>query len=107
MFNLSLLCRKKRKWDQPAETLVAAGIAVPGVIPLGNAVVPLRGIAFPGISPVACALSTNPLAASCATVPQVLQAPSVQLHTAAAVQKINQVRTNSYNPLILRGKGGE
>ncbi|XP_054803518.1 protein RIK isoform X2 [Prosopis cineraria] len=76
--------RKKRKWDQPAETLVTAGIAVPGVLSLGNGV-PLTGMAFPGVTPL-----TNPLPANCATVPQVLQAPSVQLHAAAAVQKINQ-----------------
>ncbi|KAF7803077.1 protein RIK isoform X1 [Senna tora] len=81
--------RKKRRWDQPAETLVAAAVAVPGVLPLGNAV-PLSGAAFPVVTPVSVALLANPLASSCATVPQVIQAPSLQLHTAAAAQKINQ-----------------
>ncbi|XP_076883344.1 protein RIK-like [Bidens hawaiensis] len=28
--------RKKRRWDQPAESLVSAGLAVPGMPPLGN-----------------------------------------------------------------------
>ncbi|KAI9126218.1 hypothetical protein K1719_002639 [Acacia pycnantha] len=38
--------RKKRKWDPPAETLVTAGITVPGVFSLGNGL-PLNGVAFP------------------------------------------------------------
>ncbi|KAI9120519.1 hypothetical protein K1719_007552 [Acacia pycnantha] len=81
--------RKKRKWDQPAETLVTAGITVPGVFSLGNGL-PLNGVAFPVAPSVAGAPLINPLPASCATVPQVLQAPSVQLQAAAVVQKINQ-----------------
>nr|KYP64744.1 Protein RIK [Cajanus cajan] len=35
--------RKKRKWDQPAESLMAVGMAVPGVLPLSNGV-PLGGL---------------------------------------------------------------
>ncbi|XP_028796608.1 protein RIK isoform X2 [Neltuma alba] len=81
--------RKKRKWDQPAETSVTGGIAAPGVLPLGNGL-PLTGVAFPGATSVASAPLINSLAASCAAVPQVLQGPSVQLQAAAAVQKINQ-----------------
>ncbi|XP_027187677.1 protein RIK isoform X2 [Cicer arietinum] len=56
--------RKKRKWDQPAESLVPVGMSVPGVLPLSNAV-PLGGVAFPGVTPVISgALFTNPLAAA-------------------------------------------
>ena len=28
------LCRKKRKWDQPAESLMPVGMTVPGALPL-------------------------------------------------------------------------
>ena len=75
------VCRKKRKWDQPAESLVPVGMAVPGVIPLSNAA-SLGGIAYPGVTPVVSgAVLRNPMVAS------------VQQHTAAtAVQKSNQVR---------------
>ncbi|KAK7394415.1 hypothetical protein VNO78_14943 [Psophocarpus tetragonolobus] len=73
--------RKKRKWDQPAESLVPVGIAVPGALPLSNAA-PAGGVAFPGVAPVISgALLTNPLVAS-------VQLPQ---HTAtAAAQKLNQ-----------------
>jgi len=60
------------------------GMAVPGALPLSNAV-SLGGIAFPGMVPVISgALLTNPLAAPA----------QVQQHTAAAAvaaQKMNQV----------------
>lgn len=72
--------RKKRKWDQPAESLVPVGMAVPGVLPLSNAV-PLGGVAFPGVTPViSSALLTNPLAA----------AALLQQQSTAAAQKLNQ-----------------
>ncbi|XP_020219182.1 protein RIK isoform X1 [Cajanus cajan] len=75
--------RKKRKWDQPAESLMAVGMAVPGVLPLSNGV-PLGGVAFQGLAPVISgALLTNPLAASA----------QLQQHTTAATvsaQKLNQ-----------------
>ncbi|XP_061365914.1 protein RIK isoform X2 [Gastrolobium bilobum] len=70
--------RKKRKWDQPAESLVPVGMSVPGVLPLSNAL-PLAGISFPGVTPmISGVLLTNPLAAS------------VQQHTAAAAQNSSQ-----------------
>ncbi|XP_027353459.1 protein RIK [Abrus precatorius] len=73
--------RKKRKWDQPAESLVPVGMAVPGALPLSNAA-SLGGVAFPGVNPVISgALLTNPLAASVQ-----LQ----QLNASAATQKLNQ-----------------
>ncbi|KAG6716580.1 hypothetical protein I3842_04G056300 [Carya illinoinensis] len=78
--------RKKRKWDQPAESLVSAGVAIPGVLPLGN-MGPLQGIALPGVAPVSTALLTNPLVSSCATIPLVLQASSIQQQTATMVPK--------------------
>ncbi|KAB1211519.1 Protein RIK [Morella rubra] len=81
--------RKKRKWDQPAESLVSAGVVVPGVLPLGN-MGPLTGLALSGVTPVSSALLMNPLAPSCATIPQVLQASSMQQHTAAMVSRLSQ-----------------
>ncbi|KAF3971151.1 hypothetical protein CMV_005227 [Castanea mollissima] len=78
--------RKKRKWDQPAESFVSAGIALSGVLPLGN--IALGGIALPGVTPVSSALLMNPLVASCATIPQVFQASSIQQHTATIVPKL-------------------
>jgi len=56
-------------------------MAVPGVLPLSNAV-PLGGVAFPGVTPViSSALLTNPLAA----------AALLQQQSTAAAQKLNQV----------------
>ncbi|GAU19852.1 hypothetical protein TSUD_170780 [Trifolium subterraneum] len=70
--------RKKRKWDQPAESLVSVGMAVPGVLPLSNAV-PLGGVAFSGVTPVISgALLTNPYAAL------------LQQQSTAVAQKLNQ-----------------
>lgn len=79
--------RKKRKWDQPAELLVSAGVAVPGVLPLGNTG-SLAGIALPGVVPAAGASLMNPISASYRTLQQVLLVPSIQQHAAALVQKI-------------------
>ncbi|XP_059670435.1 protein RIK isoform X2 [Cornus florida] len=83
--------RKKRKWDQPAESLVSVGVAVPGILPLGN-VGSLVGIGLPGVAAASGALLMNPLTACSTTVPQVFQVPSIQPHTAAVVQKITQAK---------------
>lgn len=81
---ICFVCRKKRKWDQPAESLVPVGMAVPGVLPSSNAA-PLGAVAFPGVAPIISgALLNNPLAASV----QLQQ----QNTAAAAAQKLNQVR---------------
>ncbi|XP_027928451.1 protein RIK isoform X2 [Vigna unguiculata] len=75
--------RKKRKWDQPADSLMPVGMAVPGALPLSNAI-SLGGIPFPGMVPVISgALLTNPLAASA----QVQQQSAA---AAVAAQKMNQ-----------------
>ncbi|KAL1360927.1 protein RIK isoform X2 [Arachis duranensis] len=71
--------KKKRKWDQPAESLVAVGMAVPGVIPLSTTATLGGGISYPGIAPVSGAVLTNPLVASVQ-----------QQTTIGAVQKPNQ-----------------
>lgn len=84
-------CRKKRKWDQPAESLVSAGLAASGVFPAGS-VGSLSGSTLPVVSPMPCTVLKNPLAASCVSVPQVIQAPSIQQNSAAALPKSIQVR---------------
>ncbi|KAK6913338.1 hypothetical protein RJ641_022939 [Dillenia turbinata] len=81
--------RRKRKWDQPAESLVSAGVTVPGILPLSG-MVSLIGSSLPAVSPVSGSLLANPLATNCATIPQVLQAPLLQQHAAAVVQKLIQ-----------------
>ncbi|XP_028213763.1 protein RIK-like isoform X2 [Glycine soja] len=75
--------RKKRKWDQPAESLMPVGMTVPGALPLSNAVT-LGGVAFPAMAPVISGtLLTNPLAASA-------QLPQHAAAAAVAAQKLNQ-----------------
>ncbi|XP_042975335.1 protein RIK-like isoform X3 [Carya illinoinensis] len=96
--------RKKRKWDQPAESLVSAGVAIPGVLPLGN-MGPLQGIALPGVAPVSTALLTNPLVSSCATIPLVLQASSIQQQTATMVPK--RLGGNDGDGMLWKSKGSK
>ncbi|XP_021805981.1 protein RIK isoform X1 [Prunus avium] len=81
--------RKKRKWDQPAASLVSAGLAVPGAFPLGNAGL-LGGITVPGVTPVTGAHLMNPFEASCPTIPQVYQVPLIPQQTATVIQKLIQ-----------------
>ncbi|KAK4710450.1 hypothetical protein R3W88_004963 [Solanum pinnatisectum] len=63
--------RKRRKWDQPAETFVPEGVAVSGIFPLVNTG-SLAGITLPGVIPVLGAAFTNPLTAIGATTVQQL-----------------------------------
>ncbi|KAM5581207.1 protein RIK [Rosa sericea] len=79
--------RKKRKWDQPAESLVSAGLAVPGALPLGNVGL-LGGMTLPGVSPASGAI--NPLAAGFPTVPQAYQVPLIPQQAATVIQKLIQ-----------------
>ncbi|KAM1218026.1 hypothetical protein PS1_045671 [Malus domestica] len=81
--------RKKRKWDQPAASLVSAGLAVPGALPMGN-VGFLGGITIPGTTPVTGAVSMNPFVASYATIPQAYQVPLIPPQTATVIQKLIQ-----------------
>lgn len=74
-------CRRKRKWDQPAESVISA---VPGVLPLGNVGSLIQGV------PVTSAVNNTPFSA--APLHKVLTAPSLQQHAVALVHKINQVR---------------
>ncbi|KAL8471725.1 hypothetical protein ACS0TY_029098 [Phlomoides rotata] len=80
--------RKKRKWDQPDESLVTAGIAVPGIFPMANTGY-FPGINLRNISTVAGASLAIPLSTSSSTPLQVVQVP-LQQHAAAIVQKLVQ-----------------
>ncbi|GMP28686.1 hypothetical protein CsSME_00004132 [Camellia sinensis var. sinensis] len=81
--------RRKRKWDQPAESLITAGVAVSGILPSSN-IGSLAAINLPGASSASGALLANPLTTSPATILQVFQAPLIQPHATVVVQKINQ-----------------
>ncbi|KAI3991048.1 hypothetical protein MKX01_017208 [Papaver californicum] len=66
--------RKKRKWDQPAECMISAGLAVP----LNN-IGTIVGVTLPGITPISTTYSAVPL---------IFQAP-IQQSVASVVQKLN------------------
>ncbi|XP_075090481.1 protein RIK isoform X1 [Nicotiana tabacum] len=61
--------RKRRKWDQPAETFVPDGVAVSGIFPVAN-MGSLAGVPLPGVAPVLGAAFMNPLTAIGATTVQ-------------------------------------
>lgn len=61
------LRRKKRKWDQPAESFLSSGIAVHGVLPSCN-MTSLGGVGIASVAALAPVSSVN-----CATLTQVIQ----------------------------------
>ncbi|XP_057769698.1 protein RIK isoform X2 [Salvia miltiorrhiza] len=77
--------RKKRKWDQPDESLLSGGVAVPGIFPLAN----MGYLPMPAVSIVAGAPIAIPFSTSNANPLQVIQVP-LQQHAAAIVQKLVQ-----------------
>ncbi|KAK9116009.1 hypothetical protein Sjap_014956 [Stephania japonica] len=81
--------RKKRRWDQPAESLISPGLGVPGVLPLSN-IGSAFGIAFPGVAALSGVSMTNNVPTTCAAISQVFQGPLAQQNVAAVVQKLNQ-----------------
>ncbi|PON46176.1 KH domain containing protein [Parasponia andersonii] len=86
MLSFSYCYRKKRKWDQRAESLVSAGLAVPEILPLG-VMGSLGGVTVPGATSVSTALLVSPLVASCTNVSQVIPASLIQQHTATLIPK--------------------
>lgn len=78
--------RRKRKWDQPAESLVSAGVPVSDAVQLSN-VGSLVGISLPGAASVSGVLLTNP---QISIVPPMFLVPSMPQNTAAVVPKLNQ-----------------
>ncbi|XP_050227694.1 protein RIK isoform X2 [Mercurialis annua] len=87
--------RKRRKWDQPAESLVSAGVAslgVPGaVVPLAN-MNALAGISLHGLVPSvnSSPFLSNQLLANSATIPTAFYVPSTPQITATGIPKLNQ-----------------
>lgn len=85
--------RKKRKWDQPAESLISAGLAVPTMLPFVGAGA-LPGIGLPGMmSPLVGGIPSAVMQSSFMSTPQVsstIASSVVQQNAVAIVQKINQ-----------------
>lgn len=79
--------RKKRKWDQPAEPLLSAGIAVPGVPLAPNTIL---GTTLPGAVPFSGSLLTNSVPSTFVYPPQLVQSLAVPQNAAAIIQKLNQ-----------------
>ncbi|KAK3032576.1 hypothetical protein RJ639_036815, partial [Escallonia herrerae] len=78
--------RRKRKWDQPAESLDSVSAAVAGMHSLGN----VGGVTLPGVPAIPACSLISPLGATVINPQQAFLASSVQQHAAALVQKLNQ-----------------
>ncbi|MCO5554363.1 hypothetical protein L7F22_007892 [Adiantum nelumboides] len=80
--------RKKRKWDQPAESVIALSASPAGLMPL-NSTAALAGISLPGIFP--SLVGVYPSMPTSTTPAQIsLAFSTVQQSAAAIIQKINQ-----------------
>ncbi|XP_042024243.1 protein RIK-like isoform X1 [Salvia splendens] len=77
--------RRKRKWDQPDESLLSAGVAVPGILPLAN----MGYLPMPAVSLVPGAPLAIPFSTSNSNALQVIQVP-LQQHAASIIQKLVQ-----------------
>lgn len=80
--------RRKRKWDQPDESLVSSGAVSSGILPMSSVGFP--GVLVPGVVSVSSAFLTNSFKASCMTGSKEIQAPLMQQQVAAVVQKLIQ-----------------
>ncbi|XP_030452150.1 protein RIK isoform X2 [Syzygium oleosum] len=81
--------RKKRKWDQPAESLASIGLALPGVLPLAN-MGSLAGTAVPTVAPVAAGLLMNSLPANGVAASHALHSAALMQQSAVVAPKLNQ-----------------
>jgi hypothetical protein len=89
MKNCVKFCRKKRKWDQPAEGIVSAAAVMPGFLPLAASGAFAGLAAMPGAFPF-----SNYFAAASSTAQSAgasMSTATVQQNAAAIVQKFNQV----------------
>lgn len=97
MVNLGeYFCRKKRKWDQPAESFVAAaaaGLIVPGILPLSN-LGSLAAVMVPGTSALTTTLLASPMVASSKIVSSVIPVASPVQQSSMVNSKLNQVSTS-------------
>lgn len=80
--------RKKRKWDQPAESFISAGLSVTGALPLG--VGSTIGIPLPGAIPLPSSVTVNSVPANSATASLLFQSTSISQNPAAVIQKLTQ-----------------
>ncbi|KAH7665184.1 K Homology domain type 1 domain-containing protein [Dioscorea alata] len=78
--------RKKRKWDQPADSLMSGGMGVTGTMLSG--VDGVYASVLPGVLPLSVPLHLN--LATIAATSQSLQIPLIPPNTAAIVQKLSQ-----------------
>ncbi|KAI6670365.1 hypothetical protein NL676_005250 [Syzygium grande] len=81
--------RKKRKWDQPAESLASIGLALPGVLPLAN-MGSLDGTAVVTVAPVAAGLLMNSLPANDLAASHALHSAALMQQSAVVAPKLNQ-----------------
>ncbi|MCO5557746.1 hypothetical protein L7F22_011317 [Adiantum nelumboides] len=80
--------RKKRKWDQPAESVITVSASPAGLMPL-NSTAAWAGISLPGICP--SLVGVYPSMRTSTTSAQIsLAFSTVQQSAAAIIQKINQ-----------------
>ncbi|XP_057521716.1 protein RIK isoform X2 [Amaranthus tricolor] len=75
---------KKRRWDQPDESLVSCGVVLPGMLAMSTVGSP--GVSPPGAFSSSCAPSTSLMKVANVSI----QSPLVQQQAAAVVQKLNQ-----------------
>ncbi|KAM0937897.1 putative KH domain containing protein RIK/BLOM7 [Dioscorea sansibarensis] len=80
--------RRKRKWDQPSDSLMSAGMVVTGTMATG--VDGVYASVLPGVLPLSVPLYLNP--AMIAATSQALQIPLVPPNAAAIVQKLSQIQ---------------
>ncbi|GLJ47063.1 hypothetical protein SUGI_0993630 [Cryptomeria japonica] len=83
--------RKKRKWDQPAESVISAGFPITGMVSVAGAGA-LHGFGLPGTVPsLAGVIPSGVMTSAFMSASQISPAVSlVQQNAAAIVQKINQ-----------------
>jgi hypothetical protein len=88
--HVRLFCRKKRKWDQPADDLVSAAVTAAAVsgMPLIN-IGALPGVALPGVTAYGAATLPGGVPVPYSLPPRI--APSVLQNASAALQKLSQV----------------
>ncbi|GAB2216317.1 hypothetical protein Droror1_Dr00024089 [Drosera rotundifolia] len=77
--------RRKRKWDQPDESLLPAAVSFPGFLPLTMGGVTLRGAASASATLLAKILTANN-----ANALSIYQTPTIQNEAAAMIQKQTQ-----------------
>ncbi|XP_056695305.1 protein RIK isoform X3 [Spinacia oleracea] len=78
--------RKKRRWDQPDESLVSCGAVLSGMLPMST--VGCSGISLPGAVSGSCTPSTSSMKVGCVNI----QASVVQHHAAALVHRLTQLK---------------